>query len=115
MKKRINKIILILFLITAKILEIISRKFKISYETVNIILYYVLIPLILGFIISIYLFIIILIFWIIIYILHIPNFSQKLFVYSQQFILFFGVYFVCSVFLCIFIPIVITIILLIIF
>ena len=106
--------ITILFNNMAQFLLWLSRITKLSYETVNIIVYYILIPLIWSLFISKWLFLGIIIFWGVLYNLRIKNLSTKLFRASQKFILQFGDYYKWSVILCIFIPLIITVILVII-
>lgn len=101
----------LLFEKTARFLIWLSKVTKLSYETVNIIVYYIIIPTLWGLFISKYLSLGILVFWAILYSLPIKNLSLKLFRASQRFILWFGDYYKWSVIICIFVPIVITILL----
>lgn len=114
MKKIIDKI----FWIVANSLDWLSKKLGITYNEINIITYYILIPLVwvimLDFIIKLPIFtILFLLTWGIIFfrIDSFKNFCDKLFRLSQDFILFFGNYYSWSVIICVLIPIIITIIL----
>lgn len=98
----------------AKFLMYISRKTGLSYNTVNIIVYYVIIPLLWGLLISKYICLGIILFWVILLSMRIKNLSDKMFKYSQKFIMLFGDYYIWSVIICVIVPIIITIILLVI-
>lgn len=107
----INKI----FYFIAEILVILSQKFNITYNEINILTYYIFIPLIWAIILDISiefpLFSPILIIFYIIISLCIKDFSlfcDNLFYKSQKFIMFFGDYVIWSVIICVIIPIIIT-------
>lgn len=104
-----------LFWWIAKALQNIASATHFTYNEINIIVYYLVIPLtwciMLDFIIHMPLFTPLwLLFWVIIAIIHRNDFSRwcdKLFVLSQRFILFFGEYVKYSVIICVIIPIII--------
>lgn len=103
----------IVFYKVANFLMYISRKTGLSYNTVNIIVYYVIIPLLWGLLISKYVCIGIIVFWSILLSLRIKNLSDILFRYSKKFIMLFGDYYIWSVIICVIVPIIITMMLLI--
>lgn len=114
-------LIIEMFWMIAELLEYLSEKLNITYNEINIISYYVIIPLIWSIMIDIALktFIvcpILLICYLIIYLINRKNFKRFcdiLFYKSQEFIFLFGKnYVLWSVIICVFVPIVITILLL---
>jgi len=117
-KVTMKKIIDSIFWIVANSLDWLSKKLGITYNEINIITYYILIPLVwvimLDFIIKLPIFtILFLLTWGIIFfrIDSFKNFCDKLFRLSQDFILFFGNYYSWSVIICVLVPIMITVIL----
>ena len=107
------------FWIVANFLLFLAKKTKLTYNEINIILYYLIIPLtwciLLDLIIKLPIFTIGFIFlWAIIFIIIGKSFSQwcdKIFILSQQFIKLFGDYIHYSVVICVIVPLIIYLIL----
>ena len=107
------------FWIVANFLLFLAKKTKLTYNEINIILYYLIIPLtwciLLDLIIKLPIFTIGFIFlWAIIFIIVGKSFSQwcdKIFILSQQFIKLFGDYIHYSVVICVIVPLIIYLIL----
>lgn len=118
--KIINWLVDTIFFFCYSCLDYISDVTRLSYNEVNIIVYYMIIPFIWGCMLDILFktFIIspiLLIFYLTIILINRKKFSHfcnVIFYKSQTFILFFGDYIKQSVVICVIIPIIITIILL---
>lgn len=107
------------FWMVANFLLFLAKKTKLTYNEINIILYYLIIPLtwciLLDLIIKLPIFTIgFILLWAIIFIVVGKSFSQwcdRIFVLSQQFIKLFGDYIHYSVVICVIVPLIIYLIL----